>query len=117
MSNNHLTPVVQQLAVAGTTQQLGQQLVQVLTSIAQTQQEILSLLQQQPQAPGAGQKVVPSYPASSDPVVQYNWLYAYGLAHNFDGTRKRQQITAKDVDEHQKMLATFGTVYNIFSKK
>src|SRR5436309_2359269 len=79
--------------------QLGQQLIQALSTIATTQQEILNRLATTP-APSAsgGQPEVPTYTSWGNHwSQQYQWLRAYGLTHNLDGTRKRQTVTTQDI--------------------
>lgn len=114
--NQHLQPFVQGQVTAanqGNAQQMGQQLVQVLGLIAQTQQEILNRLQTQQSVQSSGTPIAPAYPTCSAPSGQYIWLYNYGLAYNFDGTRKVQQLTPEDIAQHRKLLADFASLYGI----
>lgn len=92
---------------------MAQQLVQALSMIASTQQQILNKLSapQQVSPPSRLNRIIPFFSYASKP-DQYDWLYNYGLHYNLDGTPKTQAITAEDVKQHQEMLNAYWAAYN-----
>lgn len=95
-------------------------LAQALGGMAQTQQEILNRLSAAP----ISQNTTPVHVACSYTVTpfyqhanvrdQLDWLERNWLGFHLDGTQKQKlQITAFDIQEHQRIVETFRQMHNL----
>ena len=119
---NHLqmTPIQQGAASPTGPNDLGQQLVQALATIAYTQQQILNRLSAAPQSSNAApvrvacsHHVEPFY-KWADVRLQLDWLERYWLGFNLDGTQKQKlEITVYDIQEHRQIVEAFRQMHNL----
>lgn len=114
MSNQQqIQPFVQQPPPVNSVsvQQIVQPLIQALGIIAQTQQQILSQLQNGVVSATEVVTSIREFPVNGRRVEEYVWFYNYGLYYNIDRTRKRITVTATDIEEHQRFLRFFWDHY------
>jgi hypothetical protein len=118
---NHLqmTPIQQGAASPMSPNDLVQQLVQALGTIAYTQQQILNRLSAAPSTNAASVRVACSHKVDpfykwADVRLQLDWLERYWLGFNLDGTQKQKlEITVYDIQEHRQIVEAFRQMHNL----
>ena len=117
---SQMTPIQQVPGSPTSPNDLGQQLVQALGSIAYTQQEILHRLSAaSPSSTAKPARVACDYDVKpfyelNNVWSQLDWLKRNWLGFHLDGTQKQKlEITAYDIQEHRQIVEAFRQMHNL----